>query len=148
MKERVRVAIEALLLYDGELLDLDAGERTLAARLAGYLQPLFPGLNVDVEYNRHGLDPKTLDLPVGCPETGEHRVIPDVIVHERRTDDQNLLVIEMKKRTNPTPRDCDLAKIRGMIDQLRYRFGLFLEFEAGPDRAKDWPTECWFSEET
>ena len=72
MKERVRVAIEALLLYDGELLDLDAGERTLAARLAGYLQPLFPGLNVDVEYNRHGLDPKTLDLPVGCPETGEH----------------------------------------------------------------------------
>lgn len=100
-----------------------------------------------MEYNRHGLDPKTLDLPAGCPETGEHRVVPDVIVHERRTNDQNLLVIEMKKTTNPTPRECDLAKIRGMIEQLQYRFGLFLEFGAGPDRGKHWPMERWFPDE-
>jgi hypothetical protein len=48
--------------------------------------------------NRHGLDPKDLDLPSGCRGGGRRRVFPDIVVHRRGTDKTNLLVIESRKK--------------------------------------------------
>ena len=62
----------------------------------------FRGLNVDVEYNRDGATPKRLDLPEACAnfrnDDGEALVVPDVIVHQRGHNRQNVLVLELKKR--------------------------------------------------
>lgn len=97
-----------------------------------YLGQVFPGRDVDVNYNRHGRDPKQIGIPEECGRGGGRgRVTPDVIVHQRGNDDHNLLVIEIKKSTNNQPRECDLAKVQSYRRELGYLWGAFVELEAG-----------------
>lgn len=140
---RLREAVAALFKRDGLLLEYAVGERAVAAKLACYLAPLFPDHHVDVEYNRHGLDPKVLNLPSDCDGGGEKLIMPDVIVHRRGHDDDNLLVIEVKKETNPESRACDRAKIQGMKHYFRYRWGVLLEVPAGPGATEREATVEW-----
>lgn len=107
------------------------------------MAPLFPDHNVDVEYNRHGLDPKDLDLPPDCRGGGEKLIVPDVIVHRRGHGDDNVLVVEVKKDTNRESRACDRAKILGMKRYFRYRWGVLLELPAGPGAGNRQPREEW-----
>src|SRR6266566_8315360 len=98
VQERVTAALEGLVHNDPYLLEHDLSERCLAARLALYLQGVFPSHSVDVEFNRAGGPPKRLHLPDECAnhrdENGQALVIPDVIVHRRGAEGPNLLVIE------------------------------------------------------
>ncbi|EQD33241.1 hypothetical protein B2A_13260, partial [mine drainage metagenome] len=99
VKQRLITAVCQLYRHDQELLEVDASERSLTHKLAGYLQCEFQQWYVDCEYNRRGDRPKQLTQPVGSAKkdhTGARRVFPDVIVHRRQTG-QNLLVIEVKK---------------------------------------------------
>src|SRR4051812_38575864 len=89
LAEKVGVAIKALLEEDADLFRRDVNERTIAAHLCDHLRPLFPGWNVDPEYNRDGHSVKRAD---------GHIVVPDIVIHRRGTRD-NLLVIELKKST-------------------------------------------------
>ena len=69
-REEVVNALESALRQlkdrDSHLLENDLSERCIAARLAMYLQTLFPEHAVDVEYNRQGDIPKRLGLPDEC----------------------------------------------------------------------------------
>lgn len=141
---RVRRALKALFKHDWALLDGDASERAIASRLASHLEPLFPGYNVDVEYNRHGLDPKAVELGATCRGGGKKLIVPDVIVHHRRNDDNNLLVIEMKKETNSESRECDRAKIVAMKRELNYQYGLIIDLPAGAGAEQREYLEEWF----
>lgn len=143
IKARLREAVAMLFERDSFLLEYGVGERAIAAKLACYLAPLFPDYDVDVEYNRHGLDPKTLDLPPGCHGGGEKLIVPDVIVHRRGYDATNLLVVEVKKETNAEPRVCDRAKIQGMKTQFGYMCGVLLEIPAGSGARDRKPAEEW-----
>lgn len=51
----IKNAIDLFLARDMNLLELDANERTLSAKLASYISQLFPNYDVDCEYNRHGV---------------------------------------------------------------------------------------------
>ncbi|HAN91609.1 MAG: hypothetical protein WAU44_19450 [Nitrospira sp.] len=97
----VEKAIDRFVEEQSALLDLDVTERALSHYLAIYLAALVPGTyDVDVEYNRHFGDPKRLWLPTRKALDRELRattVFPDIIVHQRITDKNNLLVLEMKK---------------------------------------------------
>src|SRR4030067_2724122 len=73
-------SIQTLLERDGILLTTNANERTISAQLACYLKPAFSDWDVDVEYNRQGLDPKK----IGIGEAAE-LVYPDIIVHRRQS---------------------------------------------------------------
>lgn len=143
IQARVATAVEALFVNDSILLDYDVGERTIVAKLAAYLKGVFPSHDVDVEYNRHGLDPKTVELSSECYGGGDHRIFPDVIVHRRSEDRQNLLVIEVKKSTNREPRACDEAKIRALKDQYGYEYGVMIELPAGKGASTRTHAECW-----
>jgi hypothetical protein len=66
-REQLQKAIEKLVAADAHLLENDLSERCIASRLAMYLQGEFPELSVDVEYNRIGAHPKTMELPEECP---------------------------------------------------------------------------------
>ena len=79
MEKSVGDALRLLLANEAFLLEADAAERAIAARLAAYLAPHFPKHQVDVEYNRHGLDPKVVNLPPNCRGGGARRIFPDVI---------------------------------------------------------------------
>lgn len=135
-------ALTILFQADGDLLIRDAAERTIAQRLARYLEDEFPGFHVNVEYNRHGFDKKRLDLPDDCGGA-KRRVYPDVVVHRRGHDKANLLVVELKKSTNPESRDCDRAKLTAMKAQLHYAFAVFVEIPAGPGAHKRKPVQEW-----
>lgn len=118
----VERAIDRLIEQEPQLLDLDVTERALSHHLARYMSELVPDtLKVDVEYNRHFGDPKRLNLPPRDAldrETRATTVFPDIIVHNRNTDDTNLLVLELKKPGED--RAYDDLKLRAFRAELGY----------------------------
>jgi hypothetical protein len=95
------------------------------------LQAEFPKLRVDCEYNRHGNEIKRLRVPrddIDWDDTEAKTVFPDIVVHERGNDENNLLVIEVKKSSNNQNVQFDKNKLEAFtIEPYRYHFGLFLE---------------------
>lgn len=105
-------ALATLYEREAAIIERDGAERTIAARLARYLEDFFPNHAVHVEYNRHGVEPKEIELPGRDGLLTLARVFPDIIVHQVGHDDENVLVIEAKKASNPVPDEPDLEKLR------------------------------------
>ena len=120
----INSAIDELLQHDAALLDLDVTERSLSYRLAHYMalsELVRPPLTVDCEYNRHFGDPKRLKLPPRKALDREIRattVFPDILVHERNTDANNLVVLELKKPGEDIA--YDELKLRAFREELGY----------------------------
>jgi len=133
VRRRLDAAVARLVHDDGYLLANNLGERCITARLAMYLQGEFPDHNVDAEYNREGDTPKRLGLEDECAnyrdENGESLVVPDIIVHQRGPEGPNILVLEVKKTSNPVPHDCDRARIHTFRAQYGYEFAALIECE-------------------
>jgi len=132
VKERLLAALRTLEEQDSYLFENNLSERCIAARLAMYLQHAIPEFSVDVEYNRKGYKPKTLDLPEKCgkrTKDGEFLVLPDIIVHHRGPEGPNILAIEIKKTTNTESHACDHARIHAFREQLGYASAAFIECE-------------------
>ncbi len=125
LAEAVIQSVRVLLDRDAHLFRADVNERTITHRLAIYVEEVFPGWDVDCEYNRDGHGPKMLAF--ASKDDGEHgsRVFPDVIVHKRGTQ-ENLVVFELKKSNNPEPDDRDVEKLQGYCRQLGYQHGVFV----------------------
>jgi hypothetical protein len=119
----VERAIDQLVAEQPTLLDLDVTERALSHYLALYIAMLVPAAyNVDVEYNRHGDHPKRLNLPARRALDRELRattVFPDIVVHKRNTDAENILVLEMKKPGEDMA--YDKLKLQAFRKELGYR---------------------------
>ncbi|MGR9107915.1 MAG: hypothetical protein ACU843_13380 [Gammaproteobacteria bacterium] len=143
VENAIHEALGQLLRADAELLHLDANERSISHRLAGYLETFFPGWNVDCEYNRDGYDPKRLNIQprgIQSDDTQATTVFPDIIIHRRGTND-NLVVIEMKKTTSQEDDEYDLQKLRAFKNQLGYQFAIFVK--VATDRAADIKNLRW-----
>lgn len=132
IESSIENALRALVSRDSYLLKTDLGERCIAHRFAIYLANEFPEWDVDCEYNRNGHRLKELPLSDSCRELlrTTDRVVPDVVVHKRGEDGPNLIAIELKIARR-TGEDCDLAKLRGYISVIGYRFGLYVCFRSG-----------------
>jgi hypothetical protein len=133
VEKRLNRAILAVVAHDAHLLVNDLSERCIAARLAFCLQLEFPDHAVDVEYNRFGDLVKRLRLPDECVRrlnrNADPAAVPDIIVHSRGPRGPNILVLELKKTSNPTRRDCDRVRIHEFRKQLEYKFGALIECE-------------------
>jgi hypothetical protein len=132
--QAILAAVDSLLDRDAYLLKADANERSISHRLGMYLEREFPDFNVDCEYNRDGIEPKKLPRFVLQPDsqdTDAKTVFPDIIVHRRATNDDNLLVVEIKKTSNGDEREHDRRKLRGYKSILGYQYALFLELTVG-----------------
>ena len=131
---------------DSQLLEINVNERTISHKLAEHIQEKIQGLSVDCEYNRHQGLVKKLCITHGdvdIEDIDAKTIFPDIVIHKRNTDDENLLVVEIKKSTNKQNRDFDLSKIESLtIEPYHYKFGLFLEINVtgGSDCLK------WFKE--
>jgi hypothetical protein len=86
-RDKLTKALDKFQKNDTYLLDNNANERSISAKLSAYLQEEFFSWNVDHEYNREDNNPKMID---------NNLVIPDIIIHKRGTP-QNYCVIEVKK---------------------------------------------------
>lgn len=128
MYQRIQLALEILLELDKFLLENDVHERTIAHRLAIYLEWLFPKWHIDCEYNLHGIHIKELPDIRDCDvDKKTDRVLPDIIIHKRNSD-KNLLVIEIKKDKESA---CDIKKLELFTKEngkYKYRLGLFIKF--------------------
>ncbi|RTL28096.1 MAG: hypothetical protein EKK47_16710 [Burkholderiales bacterium] len=98
---RLNAALKCLCERDLHLLNVDASERSMTHRLAVHLIEQFPDHDIDCEYNRDGFDVKRLELAERAAKDDDVEavtVFPDIVVHRRGHNDDNLLVIEVKKR--------------------------------------------------
>jgi hypothetical protein len=134
---------------DRELLsdNIDVCERSLMHRFIHYFMGIvesgkdgfYDDLHVDGEYNRHGIAPKRLL---------DSLIFPDVIVHKRGDDSNNLCVIEFKKsftvsgkRRLPKTISRDIEKLQNMTipkesgGEFGYQWGVHIIFqvESGND---------------
>jgi hypothetical protein len=147
VRARLEAALNELLAKDTHLFSTDAAERSIAARLAMYLQAHFPDHHVDADYNRLGDIPKKVQLPPACEgrrdSDGKSLALPDVIVHRRGAPGPNILVVEIKKTTNPDKGDCDRLRLRAFRDQLGYSFGALIVCETREGRDPGFIVADW-----
>lgn len=132
-ERRVVLAAQRLLDNDAHLLAVDANERSITHKLAEHLQPEFPDWHVDCEYNRDGDKSKRLHLPgenAGSEDSDGSTVFPDIIIHRRGTT-ENLVVIEAKKKSNPTGPEADMVKLAAFKKELGYSLSVSILFSTG-----------------
>ena len=107
----------------GNLQDYHVSERGIVFRFGIYFQELlaetpFSQFNLDVEYNRNMYEKKMLP-------SFANGTFPDLILHKRGSNDQNILILEFKTWWNNKTTD-DEKKITQFIDitgGYRYRIG-------------------------
>ena len=108
----------------------DIHERTLAAELKSVMENWFKDFHVNCEYNRmtdeNGVQiPKRIGL---VPEPNDpSSVYPDIIVHRHEDGKHNLLIVEIKMSWKNHNRKKDIEKLNLYIQELKYKFGLYLE---------------------
>lgn len=128
-------ALSEFLLKEKFLLCKDLNERTLTHKLAEYLQKYFQDYHVDCEYNRMMLEEeyitKRLNLKIENVNTNDitqKTVFPDIIIHKRGNNLNNLVVIEVKKKENNHGKEFDLKKLKAFKKELNYKWAFYIEF--------------------
>lgn len=131
-------SLDELFDKDSQIIfkSYDLHERSITHRLAVYIENYFMGTDytVDVEYNRminnsgEDIIGNEIGKRLDFEKYGKNaaNVYPDIIVHQRKTNN-NLLEIEVKMNWKNAKRDFDYMKINEYISQLDYLFGVYLE---------------------
>ena len=116
--------------------NIHSSERSIVTKYGTYLQnriknSIFENYNIDCEYNRNIGSIKTYHS-----YNGEiHACCPDIIIHRRGTNDDNLLAIEVKTWWNTNTKH-DEDKLRHFTNQTsdyRYEYGLSITFGKDED---------------
>jgi len=145
IQENITKTIHKFLLLESELFNISTTgvhEQSISHRLAVLFEQdiMFSKYNIDCEYNKHGDATKTLkdleDIVCGCgncrkakSEELERKIRPDIIIHKRCCDKNNLVCIEIKKSENC---NYDIAKVKKMtLDPYSYALGVFINFNNG-----------------
>lgn len=138
MKEAVEKALIKLYEKDAYLIlshpqnnkeDSHVSERGIVFRFGIYLQMLlsesqFTDYNIDVEYNRNMYKKKTLP-------SYANGTFPDLIVHKRGSNQDNILILEFKTWWNRDTRE-DIKKIKQFMapdGNYRYKMGASIVLE-------------------
>jgi hypothetical protein len=158
--KKVKKSLDYLFKKDGWLLINDLSERSIAHKLAEYLQWQFQKWEVDCEYNgdvdrgnnRKSIDMSWLLLKQKKLLTDKEEadveneiinrgVYPDIIVHKRGTNRGNLCIIEIKKSTSNVTFAYDDFKLKAYTSSeygntLMYPLGIFIEVVTGKKELK------------
>ncbi len=122
-------------LYNDDLVIISKGglERSVLFRFGLYLHELikqteWAGLNLDIEYNKNGMEPKRIPRR-------KFGVQPDLILHKRDENNDNILIIEFKGWWNDADRKDDIVKLEDFIHQQgEYKYGLGAFIELNKDK--------------
>lgn len=130
----VNKTLDDLYINDKYLLEKDASERNIVFHFGRYFinnlkeSMDFKDYNVDYEYNRDVFNEREYKEIIY--ENKQQRIFPDIILHKRGTNEENILAIEFKKRTNTNERKGDYFKLRALTDskyKFKYSMGLFID---------------------
>lgn len=149
LKSKVEKAIKMFFKHDSFLVENNINERSITHKLAEYLGLEFSEYHVDCEYNRminrtlkEGENDKkyikkTLKLDIDDIKSDDIKaktVYPDIIIHDRKSDENNLLVIEVKKEAGVDKceenMNFDIKKIKAYVKELKYKSGLFMKISS------------------
>lgn len=124
LKALWQYALSMLYEKDRRLLRYNVNERTIACRLALYLQlkydPCFmKRACIDVEYNREG---KGIKRPYIDSESGW--IAPDIILHERGNKENDIFYCEVKK--NSKNDNDDSIRVKNALMERKYKYGINL----------------------
>jgi hypothetical protein len=142
--EKVKKALDKLKNKDEYLLEKNHSERCIAHRLAIYLEEQFNyEYDVDCEYNRELDNSKRVEL-----DDEDKLVYPDIIVHKRGTNQNNLLILEIKKSNNDQSkgRNKDKSKLEQYTSKsksLKYKLGIFIDIEVGEKIKRSYEIELF-----
>lgn len=156
---RIKRGLNKLFENDSWLIKHDLSEQCISHKLAEYIQFEFSQYNVDCEYNgnidNEGGRKRIIVIKEQLKALGllnkneenlpynllERAVFPDIIVHKRGTNKNNLCVLEVKKTTSRIPFDYDKIKLSSYTtnyyeNDLKYDLGIFMLIETGNDNRK------------
>ena len=131
IKSMVEKAVDDLYSKELDLLERENNEVTISCKLAQYLFLKFSGYHVDCEYNRHFKDIKKITL-----DNVRKIIKPDIIIHKRDINKDNLVFIEIKTDHNNKSREEDYKRIKAATDskgEYRYKIGIFIDFNRNKD---------------
>ncbi|WP_332732642.1 hypothetical protein [Flavihumibacter sp.] len=143
--QNIDTAIAELLINQNDILLRGLNELNLNGHLTRYLTPLFAEYIVDPEYNGDKLkehDRKALDIArarmkeIGIKpnKINNYKLTPDIIVHIRNTNEDNLVVLEVKKDSNSKKsKEFDLLKLEHLTinyegNHYNYKLGIAVIF--------------------
>lgn len=131
-------ALDRLYKEDGDLIKYKTFETCIMHRFALYLEPFVKSLgqqySCDIEYNRNYDGPKRIF------NTGNGSR-PDLIIHERKTNNNNLLVLECKTYWSQEASDVDEEKVTLFCDEngtYGFKYGILLYLGKTRKEAKMW----------
>jgi len=142
----IKESVMALLKEQPRLFksDDDINERAVSGELTSKISKYVKGYHINCEYNRmtdeHGNQiPKRIGLIPN--EKNKSLVYPDIIIHRQEDGDHNLLIIELKLAWKNQGKKKDIKKLNCYINELNYKYGLYLElYEEGINEMR------WFQE--
>lgn len=116
------------MLYDNDqyLISTEGhyyvSERSIAHKLGCYLSHLIKEYDVDCEFNRN------LDV---VKKMGDDNIIPDIVIHKRGSNEDNLIVIEVKPWWNDKKEEFikdenKLTFLTNCNSQYKYKYGFSL----------------------
>jgi len=149
----IESAIKVFYKNDIKILKRNLTERMISAKLAEYLSLFFNEYDVDPEYNgdfdkpndRKALDiarNRMIEIGRNPNEKDNYKLVPDIIIHTRETNDDNLVVIEVKKDISPkAEKDYDLIKLEHLTvnymgNHYNYNLGVSLMFGTSGNSGK------------
>jgi hypothetical protein len=155
LEERMRNAIQAFIEKDVDLLRQDAKEEAITTQLKYHLENEFKDWkwHIDHQYDRRVIESQVVQkrtnfvrnslpkdkIPKGNPpelEIINKQILPDIIFHDRNSNQHNFIVIEVKLSTNKrkVERDFDILKLEVMTSiDLKYEWGIFIDFSSGDE---------------
>lgn len=118
---QIENALKKLYYNENYLIEHNVHEVAIVTHFFRYFlneyQEFYYELNIDMEYNKNGVDPKYY-----YKITGEevHRARPDFIIHKRGCNSHNLLYIEFKHNKNRSNPSTDFKKIKAFTSEVAY----------------------------
>lgn len=138
----IKFSLKKLYEKDLFLIDNDAQEQCIVSKFSRYFENELESykkhnniklnIDVDLEYNRNILSEEKYKSIIDGVKI---RIRPDLILHERGTNNNNILAIEFKKQWKNSKkykkgRDGDKRKLCALTDKkldYKYQLGVFID---------------------
>lgn len=133
----VEITLDEVYKNEEYIFVNDVCERNLVFHFARYFYHVYEkysgekNYSIDCEYNRNKSGFSERKYKELLYDGKKHKIYPDVILHQRGSNDNNILAIEFKKynNINNKERKKDFMKLEALTDRklvYKYKLGLFI----------------------
>ncbi len=147
-------SIDLLYENDNYLIKKPVHEQDISHRIAHYLENLLRnydwfvknGYSIDVEYNKNLDEPKRIYSNSNCSNCYKSECYikkyhcnddygsicrPDIIIHKRGNNEQNIVAIEIKTDTKESEKDsAKLSAFTCNCSEYKYKLGVFININS------------------